>query len=182
LRFVTIKTMHPQRIPPTYPLFVVATIPRKHVEFHHQQDGQPTAPTTTPLSIKQPEEVVKFAASALCGKQAESVPRSAGCLSLGAGKVFDAFPKQPTKQNPEKPLHRPSPSAGGRGEVFSSFPSIKAINLSNFASTCFNLSSTSSQLFADAIPSGLGLPAGLGLFAGGGSVVGGFPAACLSPF
>jgi len=43
LRFVTIKTMHPQRIPPTYPLFVVATIPRKHVEFHHQQDGQPTA-------------------------------------------------------------------------------------------------------------------------------------------
>jgi len=46
-----------------------------------------------PASIKYAKQVVKFAASALCGKQAEDVPRSAGCLSLGAGKVFDAFPK-----------------------------------------------------------------------------------------
>jgi len=49
--------------------------------------------------------VVKFAASALCGKQAKSMPRFAGCLSLGAGKIFDACTKEPTKQNPQKPFH-----------------------------------------------------------------------------
>ncbi len=52
--------------------------------------------TTTPFSIKQAKQVVKFAASALCCEKAEGMPCSAGCFPLGAGKVFDAFPKQPT--------------------------------------------------------------------------------------
>jgi len=56
--------------------------------------------TTTPFSIKQAKQVVKFAASALCSEKAESVPRLAGCFPLGAGKVFDACTKQPAQKKP----------------------------------------------------------------------------------
>jgi len=70
------------------------------------QRGKPSHHSHHPLhahitkSIKRPEKVVKFAASALCSEKPEGVPRLAGCFPLGAGKIFDACTKQPAQKKP----------------------------------------------------------------------------------
>jgi len=66
--------------------------------------------TDSPLiSIKQPKQMIKLAALSLCSEKPERMPTFSCSPPLGGGYSPQTPTKQPTKQNPKKPLHHASP-------------------------------------------------------------------------